>query len=259
MSDTCLTFKELTLGYNNRPVMQNLTGTIQNGTLTAIVGGNGSGKSTLMKAMAGLLKPISGTCTINTDARIAYLPQQSDVDRTFPARVHDLVSLGLWQYCGLLGRHRSEHKIAVKQALSAVGLKNFDKHPIDALSGGQMQRALFARVIVQNADIILLDEPFNAVDERTIGDLLVLIKSWHQEGRTVIVIVHDLQLVRDHFPEALLLANYPIAWGKTDQALSIENLSLARNAYNSLYRYDLAEISNDGCHLSFDGQNGSAQ
>ena len=101
----------------------------------------------------------------------------------------------------------------------AVGLDGFENRPIDTLSGGQLQRALFARVLVQDADLILLDEPFNAIDAKTVGDLIALIKRWHGESRTVMVVVHDLDLVREHFPETLLLARQPVAWGATSETL----------------------------------------
>ena len=228
MSDPCLTFSDLTLGYGGHPAVHHLTGAVRKGSLTAVVGSNGSGKSTLMKGIVGILRPITGTCTMVPGTRIAYLPQQSELDRSFPARVVDLVSLGLWPKRGLLKRHTAEDREAVGRALMAVGLDGFEKRPIDTLSGGQLQRTLFARVLVQDADLILLDEPFNAIDSRTVGDLVALIKRWHGEARTVLVVVHDLDLVRTHFPEALLLARRPVAWGDAREALAPENLLRAR-------------------------------
>ncbi|RFC62626.1 metal ABC transporter ATP-binding protein [Fulvimarina endophytica] len=229
----CITFRDLTLGYNSHPAVHHLDGTVRAGSLTAVVGANGSGKSTLMKGITGILKPISGECMVSPGTRLAYLPQQSEIDRTFPARVSDLVSLGLWPRRGLLGRHLAEDREAVANALSAVGLQNFEKRPIDSLSGGQLQRTLFARVLVQDADLILLDEPFNAIDARTITDLIALIGRWHDERRTVMVVVHDMDLVRDHFPEALLLAREPVAWGEARQTLSAENLLRARRFHEA--------------------------
>ncbi|MGA1834158.1 zinc ABC transporter ATP-binding protein AztA [Rhizobium wenxiniae] len=229
MREACLTFSDLTLGYDRHPAVHHLNGVVRKGSLVAVVGGNGSGKSTLMKGIAGLLRPMEGTCSVAKGTRLAYLPQQSELDRSFPARVIDLVSLGLWPRRGLLGRHRKEDRQAVAYALKAVGLEGFEKRAIDTLSGGQMQRALFARVLVQDADLILLDEPFNAVDARTIIDLVALITSWHGENRTVMVVVHDLDLVREHFPEALLLARHPVAWGEVHKVLSAENLLRARH------------------------------
>ena len=228
MSDACLTFSDLTLGYGGHPAVHHLTGAVRKGSMTAVVGSNGSGKSTLMKGIVGILKPMTGACDVIPGTRIAYLPQQSELDRSFPARVVDLVSLGLWPRRGLLGRHSAEDREAVERALMAVGLEGFEKRPIDSLSGGQLQRTLFARVLAQNADLILLDEPFNAIDSRTVGDLVALIQRWHGEARTVLVVVHDLELVRTHFPEALLLARRPVAWGDAREALAPENLLLAR-------------------------------
>lgn len=228
MNDACLTFRDLTLGYNSHPAVHHLNGSVRTGSLTAIVGANGSGKSTLMKAIVGVLRPMSGACVKAEGVRVAYLPQQSELDRSFPARVVDVVSLGLWPRRGLLGRHTKDDHGKVAAALKAVGLEGFEKRALDTLSGGQLQRALFARVLVQDADLILLDEPFNAVDARTIGDLIALIKRWHAEGRTVMVVAHDLDLVRAHFPETLLLARQAIAWGDTAETLGTQNMMRAR-------------------------------
>ncbi len=229
----CVTFEDLTLGYNSHPAVHHLNGVVQKGSLTAIVGANGSGKSTLMKGIVGILKPMSGRCAVSADITLAYLPQQSELDRSFPARVIELVSLGLWPRRGLLGPHRKEDRLAVAEALSAVGLDGFEKRPLDTLSGGQLQRALFARVLVQDAKLILLDEPFNAVDTKTVTDLIELIKRWHGEERTVIVVVHDLDLVREHFPDALLLARGPVAWGEARKTLSSDNLLRARQFHEA--------------------------
>ncbi len=233
MAAPCITFSDLTLGYNSHPAVHHLSGVVRKGSLTAVVGANGSGKSTLMKGVVGMLKPMVGSVTVTPGTRVAYLPQQSELDRTFPARVVDLVSLGLWPKRGLLGRHTAQDRAAVSEALMAVGLEGFEQRPIDTLSGGQLQRALFARVLVQDAELILLDEPFNAIDARTMTDLIALIKRWHGENRTVMVVVHDLDLVRTHFPEALLLARAPIAWGEAKSALAAENLLRARQFHEA--------------------------
>ncbi len=215
MPEACIIFSDLTLGYNSHPAVHHLNGVVAKGSLTAVVGANGSGKSTLMKGIVGVLKPMAGACKVAPGVRLAYLPQQSELDRSFPARVVDLVSLGLWPRRGLLGRHRPEDREAVAKALSAVGLEGFEKRPIDTLSGGQLQRALFARVLVQDADLI------------------ALIKRWHGERRTIMVVVHDLDLVRQHFPEALLLARQPVAWGDARSTLAPENLLRARQFHEA--------------------------
>lgn len=229
MADSVLTFDNLTLGYGSHPAVHHLSGSVARGSLLAVVGANGSGKSTLMKGIAGALAPMSGGCRVADGVRVAYLPQQSELDRSFPARVDDLVALGLWPRRGLLGRHTAEDRGRIDKALHTVGLDGFARRPIDTLSGGQLQRALFARVLLQDADLILLDEPFNAIDSRTVDDLTALIQRWHGEGRTILAVLHDLDLVRAHMPQSLLLARRPVAWGPTAEVLRPELLRRARS------------------------------
>jgi zinc/manganese transport system ATP-binding protein len=216
---------DLTLGYDGQPAVHHLDGGFATGSLTAIVGPNGSGKSTLLKGIVGQLAPIGGR--IERQGEIAYLPQGADVDRSFPVTVRELVGLGLWRRRGAFGALTAADRDSIAHALGAVGLDGFAARPIETLSGGQLQRALFARVIVQDAPVVLLDEPFAAVDERTIGDLVRLIAGWHGEGRTIIAVLHDLDLVRRHFPRALLLARTPIAWDETAVALQPGNVERA--------------------------------
>ena len=227
-SPICLRFDDLTLGYGAHPAVHGLSGSVAHGELLAIIGPNGSGKSTLLKGIAGSLSPMAGDCVHTDGCRIAYLPQQAEIDRTFPATVLDLVKLGLWPKRGLLGRIRDTDRQAIAQALQAVGLEGFEKRTIDTLSGGQLQRALFARVLLQDADLILLDEPFNAIDTKTVDDLVGVIERWHAEKRSVIAVMHDLELVRNHFPNAMLLSREPIAWGPTEEVLQADNLRRAR-------------------------------
>jgi zinc/manganese transport system ATP-binding protein len=231
--NACLRFDDLTLGYDNHPAVHHLNGALAHGSLTAVVGPNGSGKSTLLKGIVGVIEPMAGRIEHHAGCRMAYLPQQSEIDRHFPAQVRDIVALGLWPKRGMLGRLNSEDRQEIGNALAAVGLDGFEERPIDTLSGGQLQRSLFARVLLQNADLILLDEPFNAIDARTLSDLVEMIKRWHGEQRTVVVVLHDLELVRNHFPETLLLARQPIAWGKTGEVLMPGNLLRARRFHEA--------------------------
>ena len=223
-------FHGLTLGYDRHPAVHRLDGRIVEGSLTAIVGPNGAGKSTLLKGVAGALPPLHGRVSLGHLARddIAYLPQQSDIDRSFPLSVVDLVALGLWRDIGAFGRLRGEHRTRVAEAISAVGLEGFEARPIGSLSGGQMQRALFARLLLQDAQLVLLDEPFTAIDARTMDDLLGVVRRWHGEGRTVLAVLHDFDAVRDHFPETLMLARELVAHGPTAQVLTAENQFRAR-------------------------------
>ncbi|MGH6874326.1 MAG: zinc ABC transporter ATP-binding protein AztA [Aestuariivirgaceae bacterium] len=229
----CLQFDDLTLGYDNHPAVHHLNGALAHGSLTAVVGPNGSGKSTLLKGIVGVIKPMAGKIEHHAGCRMAYLPQHSEIDRHFPAQVRDIVALGLWPKRGMLGRLDGEDRQEIGNALAAVGLDGFEERPLDTLSGGQLQRSLFARVLLQNADLILLDEPFNAIDARTLSDLIELIKRWHGEQRTVLVVLHDLELVRNHFPETLLLARQPVAWGKTGEVLMPGNLLRARRFHEA--------------------------
>ncbi len=140
----------------------------------------------------------------------------------------DAVTLGLWREVGLFRAITGDHVKRARAALASVGLDGFETKQVGALSAGQLQRALFARLMLQDAGLILLDEPFAAVDERTSADLMALVAAWHAEGRTVIAVLHDLDRVRESFPQTLLMAREPVAWGPTDDVLTPENLRRAR-------------------------------
>ena len=225
-----LTFRDVTLGYDRHPAVHHLDGDVAAGALLAVVGPNGAGKSTLFRGIAGILKPLSGAIDHDgLDIRdIAYLPQTVDIDRSFPISVFDFVGTGLWRFTGFFGGMGKSERDKIARALAAVGLNGFENRSIGTLSGGQMQRMLFARVLLQDARLIVLDEPFNAIDAKTSADLLMLVRRWHGEGRTVLAALHDMDLVRNHFPETLLLARGEVAWGATAQVLTAENLAEAR-------------------------------
>ncbi|MCH9806273.1 MAG: ABC transporter ATP-binding protein [Alphaproteobacteria bacterium] len=221
----------VTLGYEGHPAVHHLNGEIPTGSMTAIVGPNGSGKSTLLKGIVGLLKPMDGHIDVDGLGyrEISYLPQQANIDRSFPISVAEMASLGLWSRCGAFGRISKAHKNRISMAISAVGLEGFEHRTLDTLSGGQLQRALFARVLVQDSPLILLDEPFNAIDANTAADLMVLIERWHSEARTIVAVVHDLELAKERFPNALLMAREKIAWGKATEVITPANLLKARS------------------------------
>jgi len=222
-------FQNVTLGYDRHPAVHHLNGDVAAGALVAVIGPNGAGKSTLFRGLAGILKPLSGSIHLGgLDIKdIAYLPQTADIDRSFPISVFDFVGTGLWRQVGFFGGMGNAARDKIAQALAAVGLNGFENRSIGTLSGGQMQRMLFARVLLQDARLIVLDEPFNAIDAKTSADLLALVKRWHGEGRTVLAALHDMELVRNHFPETLLLARGPVAWGATADVLTAENLLVA--------------------------------
>jgi zinc/manganese transport system ATP-binding protein len=231
MAAAQLEFRDLTLGYDRHPAVHHLTGAVAQGALLAAVGPNGAGKSTLFKGIAGHLAPLAGTIDRHGVAPrdIAYLPQIADIDRSFPIHVYDLIAMGLWRRIGAFGAVGRVDREKVHAAIAAVGLTGFERRPIATLSGGQMQRMLFARLLLQDSRVILLDEPFNAIDEKTVGDLMALVRRWHADGRTVLAALHDIELVRRQFPETLLLAREPVAWGPSASVLTAENLARARH------------------------------
>jgi zinc/manganese transport system ATP-binding protein len=225
---SAIQLSDLTLGYDRHPAVHHVSGDVAAGSLMAIVGPNGAGKSTLLKGIAGALTPLEGTISLARGKRLAYLPQSADLDRSFPIHVYDLVAMGLWNIAGIFGRIGRSANARVEEAIAAVGLTGFERRPIGTLSGGQMQRALFARLLLQDADVILLDEPFTAIDARTTADLLALVQRWHGENRTVVAVLHDIDTVRRAFPQTLLLAREAVAWGETDAVLTAANLLKAR-------------------------------
>jgi zinc/manganese transport system ATP-binding protein len=227
---------DLTLGYDRHPAVHHLNAVIKSGSMTAIIGPNGAGKSTLMKGIVGALPPLDGKITMvckkciskNNRDNIAYLPQQADIDRSFPVSIFDLVAMGLWREVGAFGMINAAQTSRINNALATVGLTGFERRPISALSGGQMQRVLFARLLLQEADLILLDEPFTSIDAKTAADLMLLVQSWHAEGRTVLAVLHDLDTVRDQIPDTMMIAREMVAHGPTERVLTPANLMRAR-------------------------------
>ena len=220
--------RDLTLGYDRHPAVHHVTAALAEGSLTAIIGPNGAGKSTLLKGIAGTLSPLDGEIAVAGGKRVAYLPQSAELDRSFPIHVYDLVAMGLWGRAGLFGRIGKAQRAGIEEAIAAVGLTGFERRAIGTLSGGQMQRVLFARLLLQEADIILLDEPFTAIDARTSADLLDLVQRWHGEKRTVVAVLHDIETVRRVFPQTLLMAREAVAFGPTGEVLTAANLLKAR-------------------------------
>ncbi len=227
MPDPLISLKNLSVSYGPHPALQNVSGEFFAGSLTAVAGPNGSGKSTLLKVLAGVIKPSSGKIVF-ADGRkraIAYLPQTSHMQREFPISVQELVLTGFYAEIGETGRVGAKRRDRAATALSDVGLSEYENRPVGELSGGEFQRALFARVIVQDAPIILLDEPFTAVDAETTSRLIRLLLKWHDEGRTVICVLHDLLMIRKYFPESMVLQGKCLGLGHTHKMFEQKLLS----------------------------------
>lgn len=220
----------VSFGWRGRRAVSDVSGVFVPGSMTAIVGPNGAGKSTLVKGVMGVLRPMSGRVVLDGAGRrdLAWLPQATDLDRGFPITVYELVAMGAWRRVGAWRRFAAPERERVQQALAAVGIAGAGDRIVGTLSGGQLQRALFARLLLQDADILLLDEPFAAVDSHTIEDMMELLGRCHRQGRTVIAVLHDLDLVRAHFPQTLLLSGHVVAWGDTVDILNDANLRTAR-------------------------------
>ena len=234
-----ISLHNLTVGYDRHPAVHHVTGTFGDATLTAIIGPNGGGKSTLLKSIVGILRPMSGQVELTgikpTD--IAYLPQQTEVDRNFPVSVSDVVAMGHWHKVGGFGRLSKDAMKHCYGALEQVGMGQFADRPVAALSSGQWQRVLFARLAVQNAKVILLDEPFAAIDSRTTHDLMHILQHWQHHGKTVIAVMHDLPMVKDHFGHALMLARELIGWGKASDVMCDENFARAMTLSTSWHEH----------------------
>lgn len=219
-----VSLKDISVHYGDHLAIKGISGAFSKSSLTAIVGPNGSGKSTLLKLIMGQITPTTGEVGYHniTPQEIAYLPQQLELDRHFPLLVEDVVAMGLWKQIGSFQKISQTQTESLYRALDHVGLKGFEKRPLHQLSGGQFQKVLFARMIVQDAPVILLDEPFSAVDEETIEDLMGLVQEWGKEGRTVIVVLHDRALVEKYFPMTLRINQSLISWGPTSCAFPQE-------------------------------------
>jgi len=198
-------------------VVENLTGAFAPGSLTALTGDNGAGKTTLLRALAGLHAPASGTIDRGglAPSDIALLPQGSQLDRAFPIACRDVVALGLAGRLGPFAGIGAAQLRSAEQALAAVGLADMGKRAIGALSAGQFQRVLFARLMLQDAPVLLLDEPFSTVDTATAADLLTILHRWHKDGKTIVVVLHDPDMVQKHFPDTLHLDGAQTTWGPT--------------------------------------------
>lgn len=227
--------QDLSVAYPQNLVISGLSCHFDAPGLWGIAGPNGAGKSTLLKTLLGVQKPQGGVLTFRgfCPCDVAYLAQQNQLDRRFPLTVGDTIAMGLFREVGVFHKYTYDQQEKMGRALEQVGLTAFAKTPLQALSGGQFQRVLFARVILQDAPVVFLDEPFTGVDAQTIGDLMKLLQLWVEEGRLVIAVLHDLDLVQDYFPQTLLLARHFYRWGLTEEVLTKDNMKAALAASRS--------------------------
>ena len=230
LSASPLAIRGMTVSYGEKPAVFSVDMTVAPGSMTAIIGPNGAGKSTLLKAALGILPTLSGQVTIYgaplnaSRARVAYVPQRASIDWDFPTRVIDVVLMGMYRDLGLLGRVRQVHKARALDCLDRVGMADFANRQIGQLSGGQQQRVFLARALAQAADLYLLDEPFAGVDAATEKAIISVLKDLRENGKTVVVVHHDLATVTDYFDNVFLINTRKIAEGPVSEAFVPETL-----------------------------------
>jgi len=224
---------DLTVAYRERPVLWDVDLAVPPGILMAIVGPNGAGKTTLMKAILGLVKPAAGQVLIHgrpyaqQRGIVGYVPQRGSVDWDFPTTVLDVVMMGRYGALGWVRRPGRRERDLALEALAKVGMQDFRGRQISQLSGGQQQRVFLARALVQEAQVYFMDEPFQGVDARTERAIVGLLQDLRAEGRTVVVVHHDLQTVPEYFDWVTLLNVRRIASGPVAAAFTEQNLRLA--------------------------------
>lgn len=222
--------EDMTVAYQTKPVLWDIDLKVPKGVLMAIVGPNGAGKSTLIKAMLDIIKPITGHVLFNGTTYgsqrkyIGYVPQRGSVDWDFPTTVLDVVLMGRYGHIGWIKRPSKKDKSSALLALEKVGMASFEKRQISQLSGGQQQRVFLARALVQDADIYFMDEPFQGVDAKTERAVIEILKELRKQGKTVIVVHHDLQTVPEYFDWVTLLNTQLIASGPVETVFTEDNL-----------------------------------
>jgi manganese/zinc/iron transport system ATP- binding protein len=229
-STPAIEIADLTVAYHRKPVLWEISLSIPPGSLVGIVGPNGAGKSTLLKSIIGLVPRVSGQIQMHGQAstqcrhRIAYVPQRESVDWDFPASVLDVVLMGLYREAGWFWPLRAEHRKRAMLALEQVGIADLASRQISQLSGGQQQRTFLARALVQEADIYLLDEPFAAVDAATEQSIIGVLRKLQSQGKTILVVHHDLHTVPLYFNFLVLINVRAVAWGAMSETFTPENL-----------------------------------
>ncbi|CDQ38062.1 metal ABC transporter ATP-binding protein [Virgibacillus salexigens] len=228
-----LSVKDISVTYDKQLALENVSFAVPEGSITGIIGPNGAGKSTLIKSILQLLPTLSGNVEVfhkpikSQKKIIGYVPQRSEVDWDFPTNALDVVLMGRYNHIGLFKRANKKEVTWAKTCLEKVGMQDYATRQISQLSGGQQQRVFLARAMAQDAKVYFMDEPFAGVDASTEKAIIQLMKEWKAEGKTVLVVHHDLQTVNDYFDHVLLLNKSPIAYGETQTVFTLDNLEQA--------------------------------
>ena len=219
----------LTVAYDGKPVLSDISLELPKGMLTAIMGPNGAGKTTLLKALLGLIPKVEGeiefSCIKGKPPKIGYVPQSESIDRDFPATVLDVVTMGCYGRLGWIKRPTKEDREFSMHMLAKMGMEQYWDRQISHLSGGQQQRTFIARALVQKADIYFMDEPFKGVDAATERSIIEILKELRSGGKTVVAVHHDLATAPDYFDWVTMINTHVIANGKTEDVFTGDNLS----------------------------------
>lgn len=242
-----LVLDDVSLGYPEQNIVKHLSFSLEAGQICAVVGHNGAGKSTLIRTLLGLQPPLTGTVKWpgGKPRTIAYLGQSAELDNQFPIRVKDVVSMGIWQGLDFWTGLDKAASDKVTEALARTGLTHMADRPLYECSSGQLQRCFFARAIVQDAPLLLLDEPFSAIDQTTEAGLTEIIREWRTEGRAVIIVIHDLSTAMAVSDSCLLLGGGRACFGKTTDILTTDNL-LAYHYLSETQAEFLSLLQNSG-------------
>lgn len=230
MENPVLSVKNLTVAYDGKPVLENITGEIKKGSLTAIIGPNGAGKTTFLKAIMGLLKPLSGKVTFGFEdkerkTKIAYVPQTGSTDRDFPVTVFDVALMGRYPHLGWFKRPKKKDREIAFEMLKKVGMEKYVHRQIGTLSGGQEQRVFLARALAQQAKLYFLDEPFKGVDAATEKVIVEMLREIREQGGTVVVVHHDLNTVKKYFDSVIMINKTLVCWGDTESCFNEKTVS----------------------------------
>lgn len=230
MENPVLSVKNLTVAYDGKPVLENISGEIKKGSLTAIIGPNGAGKTTFLKAIMGLLKPLSGEVTFGFEdkerkTKIAYVPQTGSTDRDFPVTVFDVALMGRYPHLGCFKRPKKKDGEIAFEMLKKVGMEKYVHRQIGTLSGGQEQRVFLARALAQQAKLYFLDEPFKGVDAATEKVIVEMLREIREQGGTVVVVHHDLNTVKKYFDSVIMINKTLVCWGDTESCFNEKTVS----------------------------------
>ncbi len=233
--------EDLSIAYHDTPVIWDVDIDIYKGTRTAIVGPNGAGKSTMLKGILGLMPLITGSVQIMGSKykdhykKIAYVPQRAGINWDFPATVLDVVLMGRYSHLGWIKRPTKHDVQKACDALEQIKMLDFKDRQISQLSGGQRQRVFLARAIVQDAELYFMDEPLQGVDIKTEGIIMDTLKQFQKDGKTTVLVHHDLNTVQEYFDHVVLLNKFPVAQGTVKEAFTDENIAKAYGVKEAAY------------------------